>query len=217
MGVIIGLTGRKRSGKSTAARYLVDNHGFTELSFAARLKKMSVDVNPMVHYIDTLNLTEVDRELLAHGVEPGPVYLLDALRVLGEERAKDALPEVRRFYQRLGTEGVRNHIGADTWVNLAELEIIRVIRENTKDGEVGHADIVFADVRFENEAALIREWGGLVIEVYRPSQGDPEPEHSSEAGIGSDCSVVNPEGEPEALFAVLDHFINRIRKAPEGK
>lgn len=217
MGMIIGLTGRKRSGKSTVARYLVEDHGFTELSFAARLKKMSADVNPLVHYIDAHNLTEVDRELLARGVEPGPVYLLDALRALGEEGAKDAIPEVRRFYQRLGTEGVRNHIGADTWVEFAELEIIRVIRENTKDGEVGHADIVFADVRFENEAGLIRDWGGVVIEVYRPSQGDPEPEHSSENGVRSDCSVVNREGDLESLFAVIDHCINRIRKAPEGE
>lgn len=208
--MIIGLTGRKRSGKSTAARYLVENHGFTELSFAARLKKMAVDVNPLVHYIDTLSLTETDRELLANGVDPGPVRLLDALGVLGEERAKDLLPEVRRFYQRLGTEGVRNNLGPDTWVEFAELEIIRVIRENEQVDQVAESNIVFADVRFENEAALIRDWGGVVIEVYRPSQGVPEPEHSSEAGVRADHLAVNPEGDKSVLFSVLDYCVSKV-------
>ena len=143
--MIIGLTGRKRSGKSTAARYLVENHGFTELSFAEPLKRMALAVDPRV------------------GPESDPVRLSEAVGVWGWEEAKDRFPEVRRFLQRLGTEGVRDHIGQDTWVNLAELEIIRVIRENEQVDQVAESNIVFADVRFENEAALIREWGGVVI------------------------------------------------------
>lgn len=198
--MIIGLTGRKRSGKSTAARYLVEDHGFTELSFAEPLKRMALAVDPIIGFRSTPDGGQ-------------RVYLSDVVHEIGWECAKDEYPEVRRFLQRLGTEGVRDHIGQDTWVNLAELEIIRVIRENTKAGGVAQANIVFADVRFENEADLIRDWGGVVIEVYRPSQGDPEPEHSSENGVRSDCSVVNREGDLEALFAVLDHCINRIRKA----
>lgn len=106
--MIIGLTGRKRSGKSTAARYLVEDHGFTELSFAEPLKRMALAVNPIIGFRSTPD-----------GVQR--VYLSDVVHEIGWECAKDEYPEVRRFLQLLGTEGVRDHIGQDTWVNLAEL------------------------------------------------------------------------------------------------
>ncbi len=40
LGIRIGLSGKMSSGKSLVASYLVKNHGFTELSFAARLKQI---------------------------------------------------------------------------------------------------------------------------------------------------------------------------------
>lgn len=203
--MILGLTGRKRSGKSTVARLLVDRHGFRELSFAARLKRMAADVNPMVHYIDTHNLSDTDRELLANGVTPGPVYLLDALRVLGEERAKDELPEVRRFYQRLGTEGVRGNLGEDTWVNLTEREI----------RAAGYARrLVFPDVRFDNEAALIRWFGGTVVEVQRPAAvPDTVDNHRSEQlEVTPDRVVTNVEGDPESAFNAIVKILRLNRR-----
>lgn len=203
--MIIGLTGRKRSGKSTVARLLVERHGFRELSFAARLKRMAADVNPMVHYIDTLDLSDTDRDLLANGVEPGPVYLLDALRVLGEERAKDELPEVRRFYQRLGTEGVRDNIGEDTWVNIAEREI----------RAAGYARrLVFPDVRFDNEARLIRWFGGTVVEVQRPAATpDTVDNHRSEQlEVTPDRVVTNVEGDPESAFNAVVKILRLNRR-----
>lgn len=203
--MILGLTGRKRSGKSTVARLLVERHGFRELSFAARLKRMAADVNPMVHYIDTLNLSDTDRELLASGVTPGPVYLLDALRVLGEERAKDELPEVRRFYQRLGTEGVRGNLGEDTWVNIAEREI----------RAAGYARrLVFPDVRFDNEARLIRRFGGTVVEVQRPAAiPDTVDNHRSEQlEVTPDRVVTNFEGEPESAFNEIVKILRLNRR-----
>lgn len=222
--MILGLTGRKRSGKSTVARHLVDNLGFRELSFAARLKRMAVDVNPMVHYIDTHNLSDTDRELLANGVTPGPVYLLDALRVLGEERAKDALPEVRRFYQRLGTEGVRDNLGDTVWVDLVASQIEEIREEDLRArlearGTPGapvppRTPLVLADVRFENEADLIRGWGGLVVEIRRPSQGDPADGHSSEAGVRADHVVENVEGDPSVMIAAVTRLLLGIHRAP---
>jgi dephospho-CoA kinase len=39
MKILIGLTGKKQSGKSTVADYLVQHFQFTELSFAKPLKE----------------------------------------------------------------------------------------------------------------------------------------------------------------------------------
>jgi hypothetical protein len=40
--MIIGLVGKKESGKSTVAKYLVDNHNFIQLAFATPLKDMLI-------------------------------------------------------------------------------------------------------------------------------------------------------------------------------
>ena len=45
---LIGLTGFAGSGKSTVAQYLVEQHGFTRLSFAAPLKKMLRTLDPQI-------------------------------------------------------------------------------------------------------------------------------------------------------------------------
>ena len=45
---VIGLTGFAEVGKSTVAGYLVKEHGFTRLSFAAPLKKMLRQLNPIM-------------------------------------------------------------------------------------------------------------------------------------------------------------------------
>jgi hypothetical protein len=45
---VVGLTGYAESGKSTTAQYLVEQHGFTRLSFAAPLKKMLRTLDPLL-------------------------------------------------------------------------------------------------------------------------------------------------------------------------
>lgn len=42
--MIIGINGKKGSGKDTIGEYLVDNYGFTRLSFADALKRMCSDL-----------------------------------------------------------------------------------------------------------------------------------------------------------------------------
>lgn len=179
--MIIGLSGRARSGKTTAAEYLQREYGFEILSLSAPLKQMALDIDPIVdatpHY-----------ERLSRVVE-----------VLGWEFAKDAYPDVRRFLQRLGTEGVRGTFGVNAWVNLAE---------ETIWDEDESINWVIPDVRFSNEAAMVRREGGYVVEVRRDSQEHDAPgEHPSEAGVESDHVVINEEGEPAVLFAQLDALV----------
>ena len=178
--MIVGLTGRKRCGKSTLARLLVERHGFRELSFAEPLKRMALAANPIVGFRSTPNGAQ-------------RVHLSDVVHEIGWERAKDEYPEVRRFLQRLGTEGVRDNLGEDTWVNIAEREI----------RAAGYARrLVFPDVRFDNEARLIRWFGGTVVEVRRPTAiADTADNHRSERlEVTPDRVVTNVEGDPESAF-----------------
>lgn len=82
----------------------------------------------------------------------------------------------RQLLQTLGTEWGRDSVKPDIWLQLCQRRI-SMLQEN------GVACIVVADVRFENEAEMIRSMGGQVWHVRRPEVDQDEPAHSSEAGI----------------------------------
>lgn len=82
---------------------------------------------------------------------------------------------IREIYQKLGTEVMRAVFGDDFWIKRWEWEYVNTV-----------GDVVVTDVRFENEAAKIRDLGGLVVHVMRPDRQalDERAEaHASEAGI----------------------------------
>lgn len=90
----------------------------------------------------------------------------------------------REAAQTLGTEWGRA-LDPDIWVKIAAL------RTRRSDDHV-----VFADVRFENEAAMIRKIGGIVLHITGRSAnlGDAAT-HASEAGVvfvpGQDAYIDN--------------------------
>ena len=81
----------------------------------------------------------------------------------------------RRFLQIMGTEMFRDCFRDDVWLKLAE----RRMRD------IAPARMVVADVRFPNEAEFVRNLGGVVVKIIRPSVDSPSSAsaHSSEAGL----------------------------------
>lgn len=106
----------------------------------------------------------------------------------------------RRLMQTLGTEWGRS-IQEDFW--------LRVWRNELDEAA---AVTVVPDVRFDNEAGLIRELGGTIIHITRKPTADmlAVPAHASEAGITrakGDIILRNDRGiEKLAAFAasILD-------------
>lgn len=84
----------------------------------------------------------------------------------------------RKALQNIG-KGVRDVLDPDIWVRRALDEWDRT----------GRTLAVITDVRYANEAELIRQAGGIVLEVLRPDnvylQGEAA-QHESEAGIRPD-------------------------------
>lgn len=91
--MIIAITGPAGSGKSTAAQYLIERHGFTLVKFAGRLKSM----------MRALGLS--DREIEGD-LKEKPCLLL------GGRTPRYAM-------QTLGTDWGRNLIHSNLWVNVA--------------------------------------------------------------------------------------------------
>ena len=146
---IIALTGYKQSGKSTVARILQEQFGFTRMAFADPIKWA-------VREIYDLSFAQLY----------GPGTLKEDV-----DPRYDLTP--RQIMQRFGTEVCRQ-IHPDTWVmNLRR-------RMDTIEAPKG---IVIDDLRFDNEAEAVHDWGGEVWHINRPGyRGDG---HTSEALINA--------------------------------
>ena len=81
----------------------------------------------------------------------------------------------RQLLQTLGTEWGRMCVGRDVWLRVA-------FWRWEQAAAAGAAVIVVPDVRFENEARMIRGQGGEVWMIHRPGV-EPVAAHESEAGL----------------------------------
>lgn len=168
---LIAFTGRAGVGKDEAARILFD-YGYQRRAFADTLRWVAYAADPFVQ----VGALRGEFERLSS--------LVDAV---GWDRAKQ-FGDVRRFLQRLGTEGVRNHLGDDTWLRALDLSPERT---------------VVTDCRFENEAAFIRSNGGTVVRVERAA-AMPVVGHVSEAQrFEADVTIRNDGTLDDLRLALL--------------
>jgi hypothetical protein len=106
----------------------------------------------------------------------------------------------RSWAQWLGTEIGRELAGPDVWVNAL---LVRAAAEGN------NKLTVVSDVRFDNEARVILEHGGIVIEVFGRETSAVD-QHVSEAGVCDmwiDYRVYNG-GEPSDMGIILDGVLH---------
>lgn len=159
---LIGIAGKARSGKDTAANYLLEKLGddWSSASFADPMKAM-----------------------------------LGVIGVNCSDAAKD-LPKnqygvsTRHMLQTLGTEWGRDGIGSDFWIDVFEMY------------NAGQCVIV-PDVRFENEADLVRK-NGILIHIK--GRGGIKGNHVSEQAVNIKDGdiVIDNNGSLAELYAKLD-------------
>ena len=67
-------------------------------------------------------------------------------------------------------------------------------------------DIVFDDLRFENEAEWVRDMGGIVVCLYRGGK-EFTADHASEAGYATPDLLIKDYGSPEeGAMIILEHI-----------
>lgn len=176
---LIGLTGKAGAGKNTVADIISKLiPGAEQYSLAGPLKQMALAIDPLVW----VGLTPgVSADQLS--------YVVD---VYGWDRAKQ-FPDVRRFLQRLGTEGVRGTFGDHAWTELMWDWWY------TTDASVG----VVTDVRFPNEAEHV----DILIGVTRPSPTltGENAAHASEQELSTRYVIQNNGSLDE-----LEHSVVRV-------
>lgn len=180
--MIIGITGRIGSGKTTAAEYLIKN-GFKEYSMAGPLKK----IGEIFHF----------EQHQLYGTQEQKLEVNEHWGI-----------SARHFLQKFGTDVCRNQlpkiipdmkIGDTIWVRLFEIE-------KAKNPTINY---VISDVRFLDEAECIRRMGGRIIRVVRNTQtSGEEHNHASELEmekIVADYTIDN-NGTYEQLYEWLGHY-----------
>lgn len=170
--MLIGLTGRAGSGKDTTYETIYalfnDVRPVVRLAFADVLKRSALAC--FADFDD--DWSEVADKIKASGNIKIEVDGEELCNVTGRE-----------FFQRYGTEAHRYLFGDDFWIDsmLPPLEPLDF-------GPFLHSSEIYVitDVRYDNEAARIREYGGVIWQVERPGDNISESLHASELGISED-------------------------------
>lgn len=144
-----------QSGKSTVASVLGD-HGYYTIPFAAPLKRM------------------VRTFLVQLGYGPDAI---DELLTTHKEVKLDGIGcSTRHLLQTLGTEWGRTCVHPEVWLQCWQVTASRYLQSSTS--------VVVDDVRFPNEADLIRSLGGELWYIERP-QTVLHTEHVSEGSLNT--------------------------------
>ena len=146
--MIIGICGLIGSGKGTVADFLVEQKGFTKISFADRLKDGVASVFGW------------NREMLEGNTDESRAWREKVDPYWSTETGHPITP--RLVLQLFGTDCMRNGFYDGIWVSLVKKQLL----------ENPDSNFVIPDVRFENEAEMIRSIGGKLWRVKRGD--DPE-------------------------------------------
>lgn len=188
-GIFICLTGYATAGKDAFADILVRNHGYEKFSWADPLYEIALACNPWMKCKNGLFCR-----------------LAAIVGAVGWTEAKKE-PEVREYLQVLGTEGIRRHLGEDSFVDAVLPEIKKRLRRGV--------NCVVTNTRFKNEvAAGVRADGTLVrIENYRVDA--PVNNHVSDAGLAFDEAriAVPNHGTLEDLELEAERLHNSLKTA----
>jgi hypothetical protein len=178
--MLIGITGFKQSGKSTAAKYMEEHHGFVRLNFKDALieeiKQNFPDLLKEIHH-NCYPLVTCTDDLFT--IKP---------------------PLIRTLMQNYGTE-VRRREDPKYWIRQWQLKNAELHRQGK--------NVVVDDVRFINEAEAIRFHGGVIVRVFRPdilTGGDHQSE-AEQLQIIPDYAIRAKKGEQEKIYQAFNQLV----------
>lgn len=179
--MIIGVTGKKQSGKSLMANYL-KKYNFVELSFAEPIKEIC---KILFNFTDDQMNGQL-KEIIDENWNVTP----------------------RKCMQFIGTELFRNQlnklicdIGEDIWMKIVYQKIKKLLGNN----------IIISDVRYQNEADMIKNCGGIIIKIQRNYDiSDISDIHSSEQNeIIFDHIIMNDKTQME-FYSEIEALMNML-------
>jgi hypothetical protein len=210
---IIGIAGAAGAGKDTVANYLRDEHAFTVVAFADKLKRIVMDLydfsEEQMWGPSALRNAPDHRYPKDHGTFMCP---RDPLKTIGTEGARAAydstwIDYVIRVISQLRTgDYFYNRVGG-------------LVEPDRAMGNIWcqPQGVVISDLRFKNEMKAIKDIGGALIRVKRPENPfDIGTAHRSEAEQEAipdsefDFVILN-DGSVVDLYFSVDEVMNVIK------
>jgi len=182
---LIGMCSRKRCGKDTAGNYLIEKYGYIQYAFAAPLKKACQEI-----FMFTDEQTEGhDKEKYD---DRWNISARKVFQIFGTEMFRQKLGD---FFPEM------EHIKENFWIYRFEMWYAEQKRKNP------NVKVVVTDIRFPNEAAIVKKLGGRVIKVNR-NTGMLVDGHSSEKNIDLIKGDVIIENN-----GTLEEYYQKVEKA----
>lgn len=214
---LLGITGKKRSGKDTISDYLVEKYGYIKYAFADPLK---MGVKEMFGFNDQ-QMWGSDKDVIDErwGVSPR-----DIVTIMGTELLQF---DIHKHTDKL------NHIGRKIWVHRFKMwydenklkydKDISIWFDGIKEllnYDIDYSEaiklsprpqfkVIVSDIRFKHEAEIIKELGGVIIKIERPSLND-DNQHLSETEmdkIDYDFQI-NNDSSVSDLYDGIDGIIS---------
>ena len=194
--MIIGMCGLIGTGKDTVADILVNSYHFKKISFADKLKD------------GVATVFSWDRDMLEGTTDESRAWREQKDEFWSSETNEHITP--RLVLQMFGTDCMRNGFYNGIWVSLVKQQILQNPEQN----------FVIPDVRFENEAVMIKEVGGEVWRIcrgqdpqwftqYLTNNIKPVNIHESEwrwAKLDFDCIIENNDTIKDLKNQVSNHL-----------
>lgn len=175
--MIIAFSGKKGSGKDTAATILetrLKEYGFLirRDQFAARLKKAcSIIFNTPIEYFEDENLKKQTHS------ETGLTY--------------------RQILQKVGTDLFRKQIDSEIWARAPFTNLV------LKEKEI----LILTDLRFRNEAEQVKRHNGKIIRINRPGLiSDSHISETEMDDYGSFDYVIHNDGTLDQLKEAIQNL-----------
>ena len=188
MGRIIGLLGRKRSGKDSSGEYLISKYNFTRYAFADPIK----DILKILFDFSEEQLNN-DKEKIDDRWNVSP---REVLQQFGTEMCRNNLEKyLPKIKEKMNNETI--------WIKL-----FRIFFEKNKD-----KDLIITDVRFLDEINAIKSLGGKIVKIERNNL--EYDGHSSEKDIDNyDDNLIDYKIDNnytfDDLYSQIDTIYNLI-------
>lgn len=192
-GLIIGISGKKQSGKDTLGKYIQEwNKTFVNKKFADKIKDMVCVLLSCTREQledEEWRSTPLDESwwIYTDGCRQEP-YLGGNMKMLDGYNTNLKKPSPRTLMQDLGTNCGRDILHPNIWVNATFRDYIKKTRQFGEYVDGGpmmtkmFPNWVITDVRFPNEVQAIEKRGGFVIRVTRPELISTDT-HASETAL----------------------------------
>jgi hypothetical protein len=185
--MILGINGYARSGKDTVGQIIKDlqpEKNWEIKKFAGKLKQIAS------------LLTNIPEEKMEDAY-----FKTQALSSEWWTPCDEGLQPMtgREFLQKLGTDALRNGLHTNVWVNA-------LMSEHSKN-----KNWVVTDVRFPNEAEIIKAKKGVIIRIDRPGVKAVN-NHASETGLDNwnfDYKIANVSDKialKQSVESILKHL-----------